>query len=345
MGKLLLTFVLVVLPISAWPYDPETGHIPLLATSIGIYEQCVPKRKAELERYKQDIIAGDAMMDEGRHKAGKKLFPWWHALFVKDADIFDVSERVFNWHFYNPGRESLADIGFIDQSMVGLFAKAGHGFLHNKSKSDKVFFLGALSHLTEDLTVPAHVLPVYHGPVSAELLSHGHIRPVVGYMKEHFAHLDNNPLSPLMIKDPIDEAPVNTSGLPRQVEAFLYMQGTKTCDYIQEMPIKSLDDFRDEVANRTLDCLGTTTIDGCPGMTWSDFWVKPTGNEYFGKYNIADGNPLILQPGKLVAHGKSCKFVGDGEKIDPRYQGLVNQLHVFAVLDDLRLIHWGLMSY
>ena len=333
-------FFLVAVAPAVQAYDPETGHLPLSSVALDMYGQCFPEKQIFLNHYRADILAGDAMMDEGVLRGGKQVFSFWHSLFVKHADIFEASERVFNWHFYNPEREALADIGVIDQSLVGLYQKAQLGFVDNRDRSDKVFFMGALAHLTEDLTVPAHVVPVYHGPVEAKLLSHGHIRPFVEYMKAHFVPLNDKLGAPLLIKDPVDAAPVDMQQLPGQVAQYLQAQGTTVCGYLAQHPISTLDNFRDEVARHTLMFLETTTIERCEGLVWGDFWKKPEGTDYFGYYNTDFGNPLFNQPGTLVRRDKTCVFMGDAGKPDARYTQFVTQLHIFAVLDDLRLLDW-----
>lgn len=71
----------------------------------------------------------------------------------------DYSVKAFNWHYYHP-RKNLggADFGFGSASLEPRFKK----LQAEMSVSPSFSKLGQMMHYVQDLTVPAHVAPIYH---------------------------------------------------------------------------------------------------------------------------------------------------------------------------------------
>ena len=73
-------------------------------------------------------------------------------------------------------------------------------------------------------------------------------------------------------------------------------------------------------------------------MKWQDFWLKPAGTEFFGRYNITHNNPMFGEAGVLVgASNATCQL----KEMDSRYLDFVFALHLKAVESDMRVLSWG----
>ncbi|HLD66018.1 MAG TPA: hypothetical protein VJA19_08235, partial [Pseudomonas sp.] len=198
------------------------------------------------------------------------------------------------------------------------------GFEANAAAHDKLLFVGGLGHLLEDLSVPAHVVPVYHGPTVVEYLGPERLEPLVAYMQPQG----------LSISDRIDAYPPD---IPRLQSAFT--AGPCTVDAGH-----SLESLRLATARATLALLAREVPD-CPGVRWQAFWLEPEAGEYFGRYNVkvAGGtgqSPLFGDPGTLQgAQGQGCAFAPIAE--DERYRDFVFALHQTAIAADLQLLAWA----
>ena len=185
--------------------------------------------------------------------------------------------------------------------------------------------MGGIIHLTEDLTVPAHVVPVYHGPTQIEFFGPTRLKPLVVYMQEKSSEYSSK------IADKIDSMMPDTSRMEREL-----LKDKTICSKV-EMENASLADVRSSTVGFTLDQI-KNEIPSCPGVTWQDFWLKPTGDEFFGRYNIKQNNPLFGDAGILTSsNNATCQL----SQMDDRYLEFVYALHLKAVEADLKVLYWG----
>ena len=84
-------------------------------------------------------------------------------------DISPILERFFNWHFYDAYRDTDAAMG---STMLGSRKSLHHIYDEriaalldavNQSDEDSYYeYTGRILHFIQDMTVPAHVAPIYH---------------------------------------------------------------------------------------------------------------------------------------------------------------------------------------
>ena len=87
----------------------------------------------------------------------------------EDTYLSKAPARIFNWHFYSPDKEEEKKYWLVNRSMVGL-VRAIERQISTSRRFDSRLAGGAL-HFIEDVTVPAHVAPVFHGPLPPLILS------------------------------------------------------------------------------------------------------------------------------------------------------------------------------
>lgn len=319
-NHLMIFTLLTLLTSNACAYKPDV-HEPLLNTALSVYNQCFPgdtiydkdKEAASI------VLEGDIAMDKGLK------FDLFHFFSLKGEKVFSLSKRPLNWHFYNPYKEKLSRVGLVEQSHSRLFNDLISGLESNTKKHYKLLFIGGLIHLIEDLSVPAHVVPVYHGPTIIKAFGPKRLEPLVSYMQEYKDEYKN------MIEDAIDSIRPDTLRLGNEL-----MHNNLICNDI-EINDETLEQIRFQTALNTLNLL-KEEIPECPNVTWQEFWIAPESDEYFGRYNIKNDNPLFGEAGLMKAeNGFTCKF----EKNDSRYKNFVFTLHLNAVNADLKLLNWS----
>ena len=306
---------------SSYAYSPHKVHKHLTELSLAIYNRCRggDSKYRDFE-IRESIILGNIAMDEG-----KKAFRGRSRKLPHANRSMARAKRLINWHFYNPSLEHLSKQGWVDKSHTRLWKMLNREFTKSKNKGDKATVLGGILHLVEDLTVPAHVIPVYHGPVSVSYL--GKFEHLVDYMENH--HEKG------MIKDRIDEIEPDKIALSYDL--------INDMDNICRLTNKnySPDNIRYELANKTL-ALMNHAIEHCEGFEWRDFWIEAQGNRYFGQYNVDNGNPLFGEAGVLSKKSKSnsdmsCAFINN----DKRYDDFVKKLHHDAIKSNIKLLSWA----
>lgn len=302
----------------AQAYEPRVAHAPLMALALQVHGRCNPEQPLlQSPAAQARVIEGDIALDEGRTFS---LRDW---LMVRESGVFSRLERIGNWHFYHPDRQAYSRIGQIEASHQKLWLGLQKGFEANAAAHDKLLFIGGLGHLLEDLSVPAHVVPVYHGPTVVEYLGPERLEPLVTYMQP----------AGLSISDRIDAYPPDIPRLQSAFAAAPCMVDTR----------QSLEALRLATARATLALLAREVPD-CPGVRWQAFWLEPKAGEYFGRYNVkvpgvAGQNPLFGDPGVLQGDtGQRCAFAPIAE--DERYRDFVFALHRTAIEADLQLLAW-----
>ena len=328
MRYLLLTLLTTLLlsPPTAQAYDVDVAHASLTTLSIELYNACFPAstlyRTADAQKR---LIQGNRGMDTGKaDMLGKLNLNEQEIEGLTGASAFKLTKRIGNWHFYNPDRTAYSRVGLVEQSYARLWQDLMSGLASNSGKN-ALLFLGGLVHLVEDTSVPAHTIPVYHGPTEVAALGPVHFRPLVAYLQK--AGRTKNGV----IRDPIDyRAPdIKTlEGSLKQTEGLCSIVDTSA-----ETP----EEIRDTLA-RTVKTLIQTEIPGCAKVKWSDLWTAPAEREYFGRYNIQDGRPMFGERGTIRSgDGSTCEM----QENDDRYAAFVRDLHQAAIVADLKLLRWG----
>ncbi|QSX30626.1 hypothetical protein JYB88_02895 [Shewanella cyperi] len=308
-----------MLPAPVLAYNPDTGHLPLARQALALFESCSGDSFYQSgltdpndSRANQLLIANHAM-DKGATALPRPL------LKLPEADaLFTMARRVHNWHFFNPDKQdpALTQEGRTDMSMARLWYNATQGF-ERYGDDYRWYFLGALMHLTEDVSVPAHVAPVYHGP---KLVAWKRaFAPLVDYLGWGFRGV-------LTIHDRIDDWPVSAD--LAQTQAGLCA--------VLATPITSADSIRLSQARATLAAMAEA-VPGCPGLHWGDYWQQPLGHKYFVGYNQQlppFGEERARRPGLIPA----C--VPDKAAFDAFVKGR----HLDAIRADLQLLQWARQS-
>lgn len=321
--KLIPAYLIIILFLSqsVYGYEPQTVHKPLALSALKIYSKCFPDKKLFVsEESRLRVLEGDVAMDEGLGwSIGDRVS-------LKDESVFFVAKRTVNWHFFNPSRADYARIGFIDQSHQRLWDGLHKGFISNEKPYNKLLFVGGLFHFVEDFTVPAHVVPVYHGPNLVKFIGPKRFAPLVNYMSKEQQG------GSFVLSDKIDVFKPDIERLESELQDDMSL-----CSRVAES-VQTLDEIREETVNLTLAKLGED-IPRCAGLTWQGFWVKPKGEDYFGRYQLENNSPLFSEAGvlKITEHGEACEFEAD----DKRYMEFVFELHKQAIKSDLKVLSWA----
>jgi hypothetical protein len=331
--RLLGWLILLSLPTLAQAYDPKIGHKPLSQVALAAYQTCFPKDITFQRKILQDhIVNGDTAMDEGLLTLPPAYWEEGEAI-----RLFSTSVRVFNWHFYNPNLTDpqITKRLLVNQSYRYLWRQANYAFSVMDYAEDRAVFLGAIMHLVEDVSVPAHVVPVYHGPTLARYL--GHFRPLIDYLQTEAGRINDKG----MITDAVDYLPPNHNALLAWAKQDCGGTLSKNDD-----PGR----IRDWLARQTLKAL-QQDIKDCPGVPWATFWnieIPPSDSRYFKRYNLEAprfGQAGMVKNEKDPEHVHTCAMGGyDGdndEDDDKRYQTFLSARHQQAIQADLRLLHWA----
>jgi len=325
--KICFISILLLSSNTIYAYKPDTGHAVIASVAFERFSECVRESPLyEIKEWKKRLLKGNVSMDKGfgfRLKDRYKL---------KGERVLDLPARITNWHFFNSMRAHLSRIDKVEQSLVRLWEGLEKGFELNHESYDKLLFIGGLMHLIEDMTVPAHVIPIYHGPALVKFLGPKKLKPLVAYAQD--ARDDFG----LMIPDKFDTFEVDIVSLQNSLD-----EDKKFCERLRSKS-RQLVEIRATVAAATLSALNQP-INNCPGFTWHAFYRKPAESEYFGRYNLAwpkiygtGLNPLFSEPGVLVLeNGSSCAF----EKSDSRYSTFANRLHENAVSGGTEVLFWA----
>lgn len=326
--QVLFLFVSAVSLISfpSHAYDVDAGHVPLTSLSIGLYNTCFPSNVTyQSTDARKRLIQGNRGMDKGKWDMYRHLqLSRAEKKGLTGVSVFRLAHRVKNWHFYNPDRADLSRKDTVEQSFIRLWQELREGFSSNSGMS-RLLFLGGLIHLVEDVSVPAHSIPVYHGPSAIPALEQEYLKSLVRYMRK--ARRVRNG----QIKDPIDWIGPDENRL-----AEILLPGPEFCAAVENSR-ESPEEIRDRLF-RTVQELLQTPIPGCVDAAWSDFWTMPEGRDYFGRYNIADGRPMFGEAGTVHSMGGAACTM---KELDVRYSEFVLELHRAAIIADLELLRWA----
>ena len=304
MLKKLLIMLLVTLHCAqASAYVPDAAHDVLMQFALEQHLNCQPDSQLATASMQQRALLGNTAMDKG--------LPWLLHQGMPNTKPFRLSQRIINWHFLNPLRQQYAKVGLIDQSMQRLWQQLHMALAQAETPMQRSLFLGGLAHLLEDVTVPAHVVPVYHGPSMAEWLGPIQLDGIADYLEGQ-----------VMIHDAIDYWPVDLASLQ-----------ALTWPCVSEQ-VDSITVLRDLTALHTLAMLNEP-IAQC-NVTWQVFWQAAKNESYFGRYLHRQGEVVFGKAVQLYQGGYTCEL----EFNDWRYHHFVAKLHQHAIRADMQLLHW-----
>ncbi|MCJ8267794.1 MAG: hypothetical protein MJK04_00150 [Psychrosphaera sp.] len=320
-------------------YVPETGHAPLTQLAVQGYQQCFDNQTFATPNVLNRLLQGNMAMDHGTSSFSDE-----DEAIPGVITLFHLITRVTNWHFYQPYKKHPQEQHSskqknVEMSHKRLWKMAVDGFSKATTPHDKWLFLGALLHLNEDLSVPAHVVPVYHGPTTlVERL--GKFESITHYPQD--SNIVRGFWLGKKITDQIDQMRVDKTRLngaiKQQLPAF--------CQALTTQTLSTPHSIKNGLAKQTL-ALINQPIPNCPGVKWSRFWddvpqqsSPPLPSQrYFKLYNSEQGFPLFGLAG--LVSDKSGKTGCTLEDNDKRYLDFVFQLHLAAVKADVALLYWA----
>lgn len=305
--------LLMLLAFGAKGYHPKEAHEPLTTRALDAMAQCGVHLT---ESTRLQLMQGNLAMDEGAGKLPRELMS---TSFAKA--VFPMTRRIHNWHFYHPDKTADAQrlAGKTDMSMARLWLAALTG-LEQAPAEHRAYYLGALIHLIQDVTVPAHAVPVYHGPKI--IAWQREFAPLVDYLGFGFRGI-------FVIHDPVDDWPVSPSGADERLQAI-------SCPALPEAfddHSAAFDALRAGVARQTLAALDNP-IPGC-AAPWRLFWSEDLGHRYFAGYK--QGIKPFGRTKTLSGDGISM----DGRPCEPDYQGFVEARHRAAIEATMAALQLG----
>jgi len=162
-------------------------------------------------------------------------------------DLIGPIQRLRLWHFWDPERRN-ENGKLIDKTLHKRFDKIEKVLLNPMSLfKSKYSELGHLLHYLQDVTVPSHVVPIFH------------------------------PAPPLFKADGFDKYDIDFYSLENDT--------TINCvNMLKDIP-HNFNTLLDSYANHTLKAV-TQVIpaEGNKDLTWSLYWRNPKKNKRFGKY-------------------------------------------------------------
>ncbi len=106
---------------------------------------------------------------------------------INGSDIEDTTklfERITNWHFYRSEESPISDRVYccIRPTSEHLLQKRIDQMLqYSKDDKRRYEYLGRVLHHIQDMSTPAHVLPIYHGPIKQDYFEN--------FIEEHVEHI------------------------------------------------------------------------------------------------------------------------------------------------------------
>ncbi|CAM3778089.1 hypothetical protein [Parendozoicomonas haliclonae] len=277
---------LVAASSSTLAYEPEKHHT-LAGYSVDLFNAC-----ALTLSFESRITLSDKATIQ-RYDAGEDNF------------LSKLPRRTFNWHFYNQNKEPEQKHGLINRSMTGLLASLDHNIVHTRTFDPKL--AGSALHFIEDVTVPAHVMPVFHGPVLPLLMggATGHYKPGNIHDQIDGWKIDSNRIEKELSALGID---------PLQCQALFEQQNVSdnpTLTRVQQTATQTLDAVNQPIA----ECQ----------TPWRWFWDVDYGNTYFTGYRYDWDDNSDATFGETSTLENSCSVKRDD------YNDFVFERHLQAI--------------
>lgn len=221
--RVLILFIVLLSSVSASAYKPDL-HAKLTIAAFDALNSCL----------------------------GKNIYSVSTAKFVAQKNHAEdnvTPERLANWHFYAPEHRHVKSVGLMKKTLHDLFDKKEAAML---TAENKKALAGSLLHYIQDVSVPAHVVPVFHGFDAFD----GYPIFVNKFLKEaktlcsEFKTLKGKYFSP---SDMLDAVALNTKESLNE-EFILFVNGNPET------------------------------------RVWAIFWPKKNQNKLFGEYSKDLGN-------------------------------------------------------
>ncbi len=292
-------FVLCSVPSTAPAYDPHI-HETIAARAVETFRAC--------ESGDRRVVA---IADAG----------WLAIAAASRAEDGASWTRLVNWHFVNRSIDSAPYWRIAEMSLVPLFRSVAEE-LAAAAGNDRFELIGRVLHYVEDVTVPAHVVPAYHGPRA----------PGMGLERGGF-----------VIKDEVDDYPKTDP----QVWADLDKAGI--CGEAEKMARAhpAVVELLQRVADGTRTAIAEP-VPGAAAVTWKSlFWVDPEDGEFFGRYNVPvyDRGELDCAngPGGYFGAESVCGPAGRPLRIRTEvYRDFVRSRLRAAILGDVAVLYQAL---
>jgi hypothetical protein len=261
--------------------------------------------------------------------------------------------RIFNWHFYYPERNKYRKGIFIKETLDRTFDGLIKGLISEPPQKKGYEILGRVLHFIEDVTVPAHVVPVYHsinlpwlnGTKRQLKISDGvdsYDNTSIVETEEFFKKEAN-----LLLKE-------LTRTLQKYSKSYT-AEGKTLCQnfhFLISNDLKNNDKhsplFLEKILNET--ALETRArvkepickVNGVDGPNWHYFWNEPKEGYFFGRYLNDDENAFnsefrpktvskITDSGKII----TCQML---EPKNNLYDKFVERAYMNAVIADIRVL-------
>lgn len=229
-SKLLLITVLLSFVELSSAYT-VSNHDDLTQIAVNKFNRCVEEQEG-LSRY--SVINEEIQ----RKLVEKNLF----------EDLMSIGDRARRWHFWDPSRRNERSKIF-HKHFHGRFDEVENLALDPNSTISQVYdSVGHMFHYLQDVTVPAHVVPIFH------------------------------PAPPLFRKDRFDAYDIDFYALENSSE--------NNCDELADPElVEGYNEILNDASRLTLSrtkelipVLGNST------RTWEAYWNKPKKKKRFGKY-------------------------------------------------------------
>ena len=301
----------------AFGYEPEKVHRHLTEIAITVFNKCIDGgygRGSIKKEFRVDDSARGLIRDANR-----------------DEDESNFPSRLFNWHFYNPARnEYRKGLLIFDESLERTFSRIEGRIESGTLRGEEAHrYIGRVLHYLEDMTVPAHVVPVYHGPN-------------LPWAAHRFD------FTKIKISDSVDSYLVDGKPPGDRLREELERTLADTCQTLStateydedgragSKPL-TLKYILDATAKRTRAALTRPICAGlAPGSpTWQYFWHPPSpdGTRYFGDYQVSESY-FGTRPQTITVDGRTC------EPPAAAYDAFVAARHLDAVRADIRALFY-----
>ncbi|MGI9282370.1 MAG: hypothetical protein ACR2PX_22455 [Endozoicomonas sp.] len=308
--KTLIFIPLVIIHVSPNLYGYEPYQHQLISnSSINLYNKC----QKTLES------VGTISSDESEQII--------NANSGEDTSISKAPYRIFNWHFYNSSKESGQEYFPINRSMTGLLHS-----IENTLKASYEFdpvATGSGLHFIEDVTVPAHVMPVFHGPLAPLIMGGAVGRYDFGLIHDEIDKWEIDVEELESFTDTLSESINNCERLFRAEINIISVSGKTTeIEYdINESPLLY---FVDHTSKQT-EISYKKLIPGCD-ISWEWFWNFDYGHDYFNGYRSEWDESMP------VSFGDERQISDDCTMTNNNYNSFVFQRHLQAIVSGAAFI-------
>lgn len=285
----------------AYSAIPSRGHAVLSNLAIDLFNKCVERGYGEpeflLNRNERERIV-KANLNEDRTRPLR---------------------RALNWHFYHPQMESRQrTLLFINRSFIPLFSRIEARLNESElSWNDALHALGRAIHFMEDLTVPAHSVPVFHGAGLKDAFESFRLSgtPSAQALKARISPNIKMICYRLSSQRPYAQSDAGAPGAPSGEGSL------------------SLREILNRTRSFTLARLDNWICDEPDSLrvSWHYFWLPPKDDRFFGAYREG---AEFGQVSDITDNGMSCQVTAE------KYRNFAAGLHLEAVFADVRTLYW-----